>query len=105
MAEPRTNEVARQIMELKAVVIRLESKLDERDDDTISRELFEARFAHLEERLEARSATNNAQIETLQTRLNILANWQQWAVRLIIGTLITVLLSSIIGALIRIGGG
>ena len=65
------------------------------------RESLDLRLQNIEQQLTNQREAFSREIEVLNARLAVMQNWQTWAVRLIVGTLITVLLSTVITALFR----
>lgn len=65
------------------------------------RETLDLRLHAIEDRLTGQEGMFRREIEVLNDRLVVMQNWQTWAVRLIVGTLITVLISTVVGALFR----
>ncbi len=82
---------------------RLADSLDRLNDVYYPRETLEVRLDAIDERIKARDDSLAKDIEALDARLTVMQNWQTWAVRLIVGTLITVLLSTLLTALFRAG--
>lgn len=96
----RLDENAEQI----ALVLAKFEKLSERSEALyMPRESLELRLQHIEKQLDMQKESLAREIEILNGRLSVMQNWQTWAVRLIVGTLITVLLSTMVTAFFRVG--
>lgn len=98
--EVTNGEIMRRLDETNQRIVDVSTKMD---DLYMPRELLNARFAHLEAQMKAQDESQAKDIAALNARLTVMQNWQTWAVRLIIGTLITVLITGILSALLRTG--
>lgn len=74
---------------------RINSLSGKMDEVHVPRAVLDVKFAQLEERLEARHLTLKAELDDLRSALSIMQNWQQWAVRLIVGAIVTILVTAI----------
>jgi hypothetical protein len=88
--EPTPAELQRSIERLEKTVAELTASLS---DQFMPREVMEIRFKALLSDTEARDDRLMTEIADVKTTIGLMQNWQQWIVRLVIGAIITVVVT------------